>query len=222
MPTITAPTPSAQGRRTTELVLFDWNGTVMDDLERAAAAANQALARFGVAPLSTVDFQHSFTLPLVDWLSGLGIPEKHAPSAAAHWNRAMEVPAQARASAHSTLTRLRGAGILTGIVTAADPKSVDQDITANGLLGLFDLIHTGVTDKAGRLAGLRNLADHAVYVGDTAYDIVSARDAGFTSVSIAGGYQHPSLLADSHPNHHIDDLDGVLELRTLARASHRS
>ena len=39
MPTITAPTPFAQGRRATELVLFDWNGTVMDDLDRAAAAA---------------------------------------------------------------------------------------------------------------------------------------------------------------------------------------
>lgn len=208
----THPERPAPASRSAGLVLFDWNGTVMDDLARAAAAANQALARFGLAALSEEEFQLGFTLPLRHWLSGLGIPDEHTADAAEDWNRAMEVHAPARSAARETLTTLRASGVITGIVTAAAPASVRADIRANGLEGLFAEIHTDVDDKTACLRSLRHLGDPAIYVGDTAYDIDSARAAGYITVSIAGGYQHASLLARSEPDHHIDDLARVLTL----------
>ena len=193
------------------LVLFDWNGTVMNDVARAADAANQALERFGMA-LSEEEFQLGFTLPLLEWFSDLGVPEEYAPAAADHWNRAMEVGAQARASAQETIAALRERGAITGVVTAAAPGSVRADLQANGLDGLFDLVHTDVADKVECLRSLRHLGEPALYVGDTAYDITSARAAGYTTVSIGGGYQHATILAGARPDHHIEDLSAVLEL----------
>ena len=206
------------------LVLFDWNGTVMNDVARAAAAANQALERFGTA-LTEAEFQLGFTLPLRDWLSGLGVPDEHTVEAAAHWNRAMEVEAAARESARETLTALRERGAVTGVVTAAAPGSVLADLRANGLDGQFDLVHTDVENKVACLRSLRHLGGAAVYVGDTAYDITSARAAGYTAVSIGGGYQHATVLAGARPDHHIEDLAAVLQLvrpGTRSGASRRS
>lgn len=193
------------------LVLFDWNGTVMNDVARAAAAANHALQRFGIE-LTEEEFRLGFTLPLREWFSGIGVPDRHTSLAAAEWNRAMEVEAAARESARETLTALRKHGAITGIVTAAAPGSVQADLRANDLDGQFDLIHTDVEDKVGCLTSLRHLGDPAVYVGDTAYDITSARAAGYTAVSIGGGYQHHTVLAGAAPDHHIEDLSAVPEL----------
>lgn len=193
------------------LVLFDWNGTVMNDLARAVAAANQALERFAME-LTEEEFQLGFTLPLLDWFSALGVPGEFAAEAAAHWNRAMEVGAPARDTARETMVALRERGVVTGIVTAAAPGSVLADLHANGLEGLFDEVHTDVADKAGCLRSLRHLGATALYVGDTAYDITSARSAGYTTVSIGGGYQHATVLAGARPDHHIEDLATVLDL----------
>lgn len=212
------PNPAVQseqrpdrGREKPALVLFDWNGTVMNDVARAAAAANQALARFGME-LTDEEFQLGFTLPLREWLSGLGVPDEHTVEAAAHWNRAMEVEAAARESARETLAALRDRGAITGVVTAAAPGSVLADLEANGLEGKFDLVHTDVEDKVECLRSLRHVGGTAVYVGDTAYDITSARAAGYTAVSIGGGYQHATVLAGARPDHHIDDLAAVLQV----------
>lgn len=201
------------------LALFDWNGTVMNDLGRAAAAANSALARFGLSALTEEEFQLGFTLPLRDWLAGLGVPDEHTGAAAEHWNQAMEVRAPARATVRATLTTLREHGVITGIVTAAAPESVRADIRANDLEDLFTVVRTDVEDKVACLRSLRHLGDPAIYVGDTAYDIASAREAGYTAISIAGGYQHASLLAKSQPDHHIDDLSRVVALQGLVRVS---
>lgn len=209
-----APEPTPSG-----LVLFDWNGTVMDDLSRAAAAANLALAQFGLSALTEEEFQLGFTLPLRDWLSGLGVPDEQIAAAAECWNRGMEVHAPARATVRETLSTLREHGVLTGIVTAAAPESVEADIRTNDLEGLFTVVHTDVEDKVACLRSLRHLGEPALYVGDTAYDMVSARAAGYTAVSITGGYQHASLLAESDPDHHIDDVARVIDLQGFDRVS---
>ena len=158
-------------------------------------------------------------LPLLDWFSAVGVPDEHTADTAAHWNRAMEVEAPARDSALETILAPRASGAVTGVVTAAAPGSVLADLRANGLEGMFDHVHTDVADKAGCLRSLRHLGGAAFYVGDTGYDITSARAAGYTTVSIDGGYQHPTVLAGARPDHHIDDLPAMLELNRSATVS---
>ena len=199
------------------LVLFDWNGTVMDDVARAAAAANQAVAPYGLT-LTAEEFQAGFTLPLRTWLSDVGVPHDSTAQAADRWNRAMEVAAPARASARQTIGSLRELGAVTGVVTAAAPGSVRADLDSNDFDGMFDYLCTDVDDKVECLRSLRHVGEQAVYVGDTAYDIVSAKSAGFTAVSIGGGYQCSATLAEAQPDHHIEDLADLLPLVLPVRA----
>jgi phosphoglycolate phosphatase-like HAD superfamily hydrolase len=67
------------------------------------------------------------------------------------------------------------------------------------------------------------LGTTAYYVGDTAYDMVSAREAGYVPISIGGGYQHPDRLAAAGADHHLDSFEELLAvLHTPAGAGQLS
>lgn len=143
------------------LVLFDWNGTVMDDLDRAVTATNDAVAGRGIPTMDRATFQNSFTLPMKDWLRGMGIADSEVDGVEARWNTVMESPAPVRDGAADMLAELRRHGVVTGVVTAADAAVVHNDLERNGLAGVFDHVRASVADKAECLASLRPLGDDA-------------------------------------------------------------
>lgn len=197
------------------LVLFDWNGTVMDDLDRAVTATNDAVAGRGIPTMDRATFQNSFTLPMKNWLRGMGIADSEVDGVEARWNTVMESPAPVRDGAADMLAALRRHGVVTGVVTAADAAVVHNDLERNGLAGVFDHVRASVADKAECLASLRPLGDDAFYIGDTAYDMTCARRAGYTPISIGGGYQDPSILAAAGSDHHLEDLADLSSLLGL-------
>ncbi|WP_164737314.1 HAD family hydrolase [Georgenia sp. SYP-B2076] len=198
------------------LVLVDWNGTVMSDLGRAVGAINAATAPFGVRALDRAEFQDSFTLPMRTWLLDLGIAHEHVGRVEADWNSGMQAPAPLRSGVRETLATLRGQGIVTGVVTAANEAALRYDLRHHHLDGAFDHVHTSVRDKAARLTELRALGERAFYLGDTAYDIESARAAGYVAVGVSEGYQRPDVLAAAGADHHIDGFGDLLEILDLA------
>ncbi|MPV89662.1 HAD hydrolase-like protein [Georgenia ruanii] len=202
---------------------MDWNGTVMDDLDRALAAINAAIAEHGLPDLDRPGFQGSFTLPMRRWLLELGVSEEHAEAVEAAWNTGMQTPAPLRAGVADTLRALRAAGAVTGVVTAASEAAMRYDVEHTGLQGVFDHVHTSVRDKAARLAELRSLGREAFYVGDTAYDIECARSAGYIAIGVGAGYQAEAILAAAGADHHLErfaDLLGIVghEHVAVARA----
>ncbi len=46
-------------------LVWDWNGTLLDDLELIVDAANQALGAFGAQPISIEEYRHRFTRPVL-------------------------------------------------------------------------------------------------------------------------------------------------------------
>ena len=197
------------------LVLLDWNGTVMDDLDRAVSATNDAIAGHGIHRMERAAFQDSFTLPMKSWLRGMGIPDTATAEVEKRWNASMEAPAPAREKVAETLNLLRRRGVVTGVVTAASHAVLVRDISHNGLDGIFDQVRTSVRDKAACLASLRHLGTRAYYMGDTAYDMSSARDAGYSSISIGGGYQRPDTLAAAGADYHLDKFEELVSLLNL-------
>ncbi len=158
------------------MVVFDWNGTVMADVDRAVAATSAVLADHGIEPLAREDFRAGFRLPLAEWLASLG-----APGAETAWNVAMAArSARARPEAGAALAALHGRGALVAVVSAAGTDAVATDLTATGLALCIAQVWTGVTDKAIQLGKDRGLRPRAIYVRDTEYDIVPAQRAGFT------------------------------------------
>jgi phosphoglycolate phosphatase len=195
------------------MVVLDWNGTVMADTDRAVEATNEVLASYGLDPLSRTEFRARWALPLGGWLVGLGVPGDDAEAAEEAWNAAMaRRRAPVRPGAAAALAGLVERGAYVAVVSAAGAEAVGTDVAAAGLGAHLHAVDSGVRDKAAHLAACRDLRERAVYVGDTEYDVDSARRAGYLAVAIAGGYRPRAALAEAAPHALLEDL---AELTTL-------
>ena len=128
-------------------------------------------------------------------LGGLGITGEEDVAAITAWRRGFNLPIglchQADAQAVDVLTRLRAAGMITGVISNSN-GSVRQALERAGLAPLLDFVIdstvVGIAKPDPRVfaLGLQAVgvdADEAVYIGDSYFvDVVGARGAGLGAV----------------------------------------
>jgi phosphoglycolate phosphatase len=185
----------AQNRLSDTLVLFDWNGTLVDDTARALRAANRVLTARGRGALSPPQFSEQFKLPLHSMFSDLGVPPRDLLDAVDQFNAYLERnPAPMKAGVSQMLRSIRHRGAYTGVVSAASLGAVRADMNRLGIDEGWDVVETGAVDKAHALRSHRGARERAIYVGDTTYDMECAIQAGYVAVGVADGYSNPDAL----------------------------
>ncbi|WP_432981461.1 HAD family hydrolase [Dactylosporangium sp. CA-233914] len=195
------------------LVLFDWNGTIVLDRDRARTALNEVLAARSLAVLTADDFSSRFQLPIATMFAELGVTPNGLADAEADWNLAMaRTAAPARAGATETLQTLADGAAALGVVSAASAAAVAADLERLGLTGRFHSIDAPAVDKTTALRLRRGQTPRAWYVGDTTYDIRSALAVGYRPVGVAGGYATVAALRAAGAAIIIDDLRELLPL----------
>ena len=199
-----------------EAVLFDWNGTLLDDMERARRASNLIRERWaGLGELTLDEFRETWCLPLSEHVRRLGVPDDHNVAAEQAWSiHLAAIDAPLSPGAPATLAALKSAGIAIGVVSSARDDAVRRDLEAHGLEQRFDSLHTGVADKQ---AVIRRYVESAEagevwYVGDSNFDMVQARGAGAVAVGYASGYDGGESLRDAGAHHLIYRLDDLIAL----------
>ncbi|WP_084079420.1 HAD family hydrolase [Demequina sp. NBRC 110057] len=189
------------------VLLFDWNGTVVLDAERARLALNGVLVARGLPELDRAGFAREFHLPMADMFVRLGVADPLV--AEGEWNTAMAAaPAPLRPGLES-VADLGEAGARLGVISAASEAAVGADIAHHGLSAVWDSVDTSVTDKLATLRARRGAERQAFYVGDTAYDMRCAVEAGYVAVAVSGGYSAVDVLRDAGAQHVIDSLDAL-------------
>ena len=205
-------------------VLFDWNGTLIDDMERARRASSLVRQQWSaLGELTPEEFRQAWCLPLSDHARRLGVPEDHLDAAVRAWSThlsALDAPLSDGASA--TLGALRSASVAIAVVSAASDYAVRRDLRAHGLEQGFDGIHCGVADKqAVTRRYVRHTGVGAVwYVGDTKMDMLQARAAGAVAIGYTCGYNTAGELRDAGAHCLIDRLDELLDLISGTRPKH--
>jgi phosphoglycolate phosphatase-like HAD superfamily hydrolase len=195
------------------LVALDWNGTVVDDVERAAGATATVLMRRGLPAPGAERFRSVFRLPLSALFADLGVED--LTDAEREWNEAMlGGDVGLAAGIADALAELAARGHRLGVVSAAASEGILRDAGSLGVAGRFEFVHGGRADK---VAALREVIAAAgvpvVYVGDTEYDMESAAAAGATTIGYGGGYRPASALRASGADIVIDsmvDLPGAV------------
>lgn len=216
-PTDRRPTAPQPPDLSDTLVLFDWNGTLIADTDRAVRATNAVLTERGLPALTDDEFRSRWVLPMRAFLHGLGADD--ADAAERRWNRALAAePAPLRPGTHDMLDLLRSQGARTGVVSAAARHAVEADLRHTGLHDRFDVVIAGCAAKTEALLDQRPVRPHAYYIGDTEYDIRSAHAAGYLAVAVTGGYRPAEALAAVRPDAVVDHLDrlprALVDLRT--------
>lgn len=215
-------TSAAAGGSVAMLVL-DWNGTMVEDADRARDATNIVLSERGLDALDIGEFSAAFRLPLAGFFTDLGVRPADVPVVVSAWNRAMRAaPARLSGGARRLLAAARDRGIPVGIVSAAERELVLGDARALGVCDDLAFVLGSVVDKAEPLAALVAAADGPVlYVGDAEHDVEAALRAGAIPIGVATGYRPASALAAAGAVIVLADL-GMLADRLASNAIGRS
>ena len=189
-----------------QLVLWDWNGTLLDDVIYAMGVRNRVFPRFGLQTVETLEeYHHQFTFPIRLYYGRAGVTDENFVAVAHAWMdeyvRGFEkVPLFADATA--ALDAFALAGCRQAVLSASQLTMLRQQLSQTGILNRFDAVlglsHIYATSKedVGRdyIAGAGVEPKRCVMLGDTLHDAEVAEALGCRCVLIARGHQSRAAL----------------------------
>jgi len=190
-------------------VIWDWNGTLLNDVDWNLACMNQLLTRRGLPPIASLrHYRDIFGFPVRDYYLRAGLDLEREPfeelaqeyirlysAGESQWSLFPDAPA--------VLAGLHNRG-LTQVVLSASQRDALAGQAAQAqvahffddLLGL-DNIHAASKVAIGRDYMAAKSPEAAVLVGDTAHDAEVALELGVDCVLVAAGHQSLQTLESS-------------------------
>ncbi len=206
-------------------IIFDWSGTLVDDLGPVLEATNEVLGKYGVAPLDREAFRRRFRLPYRDFYAEV-LPLVPLEELEGHFRQAFAAaatPVTVLPHAREKLEWCRAAGIRAFVLTSMDAAAFAGQLAQFGFGPYFEATYAGVLDK--REVIHRILETHGLdpaetaFVGDMTHDIETARHGGIASIAVLTGYQHSEVLAAVRPDLTVPDLGVLQKLLERRRAA---
>ncbi len=205
-------------------LIFDWSGTLVDDLGPVIEATNVVLGRYDLPPLDREGFRRRFRLPYREFYADL-LPQVSLDELEAHFRPAFDAavsPVTVLPHAREKLEWCAALGIRTFVLTSMDTLAFERQMNGFGLRDLFEATYSGVLDK--REVIHRILETHGLdpaqtaFVGDMTHDVETARHGGVSSIAVLTGYNHPEVLARVRPDLTVPDLGVLRELLNRRQA----
>ncbi len=223
-------------------IIFDWSGTLCDDLSLTLDATNCVLAQYGRAPLDVGRFRAEFQLPYSEFYARV-VPEADLADLEDRFRRAFDRSAETvrlLPCARDFLEYCRRRGVRCFVMTSMDPKAFESQCRGTGLTPFFEKVHSGIRDKERYIHAL--LREHGLlpaetaFIGDMQHDISAAHCGGVVGVGVLTGYNSADQLAQAAPDLIVPDLaalqlfferarcasggDGSIRLHALELACH--
>lgn len=196
-----------------DYLIWDWNGTLLDDVNAAVNALNRMLAMRNVKPTTREYYREHFGFPVRPFYAELGVDLEHED-----WDRicvdfhrfiAAEPDQRLRPDAIEALSLARAHGLGQSILSALREDILRRDTARLGVSAFFEEIY-GVDnlDGATKLSRGRDLFERLFpaseptsrtvdkyFIGDTLHDAEVARALGAKCILVDGGHQTASRLA---------------------------
>lgn len=193
-------------------IIFDWSGTLVDDLPLVLDATNRVLSHYQVALLTRAEFRAKFRLPYSEFydetLPGVELKELEAHFRD-HFNRSKE-RVEALPHCHEILQKCQERGTRCFILSSMDADAFNQQAKELDLLNFFEACYAGVLDKREKIGEILDAHQldprHTAFVGDMEHDVVTAHHAGITAVALLTGYSDAAQLAAAGPDIIVRDL----------------
>ena len=197
-------------------VVFDWSGTLCNDMPPVLAGINRVLREFGVGALNESEFREAFCLPYENFYRAL-LPEgtewdlDHLEQRyVAHYDEVAN-PAVEIAGAREFFDHCHATGRRIFLLSAVKRVHFDEQAAAMGYnVSAFTEIGTEIRDKCEELPQLiaRHglIASETMMIGDMVHDIDAADAAGVRSVAVLTGYDSKERLVSNDPDVMVSDL----------------
>ncbi|MFA5974080.1 MAG: HAD hydrolase-like protein [Lentimicrobiaceae bacterium] len=187
-------------QRTT--IIWDWNGTLLDDAEICREAINKMLKERNLTELSLARYRDVFTFPVINYYKEIGFDftrEEWEPVAMEFINLYLNaLPACGLTPfAYETLELFKLKGYRQAIISAMQHESLLKSVSELGIYNYFEYIG-GIGDHygGGKIDNARNYFTSAclnpaqiTLIGDTLHDSEVASELQCKCILVATGHQ---------------------------------
>lgn len=205
-------------------IIFDWSGTLVDDLPAVWEATNHVFTRAGVAALTLDQFRAEFCLPftrfyqrytphvpmpqLEEWFHGKFREVQHSVEALPH--------------AREFLMFCRERGVRTYVLSTVHREHFTLQNRKVGFEGYLDRPYVEIWDKRKKIHDLLAenglVAEETLFIGDMEHDIETAHHGGVGSCAVLTGYNNVQQLRAARPDvivEHLGELRALLERNAM-------
>ncbi|NWG31638.1 MAG: HAD-IA family hydrolase [Rhodocyclaceae bacterium] len=190
-------------RQRFELIVFDWDGTLMDSAAMIVASVQAAARDLGLDPPSEERARHIIGLGLGEALRHAlpDLPEAHYPELVARYRHhylSRDHELTLFAGAEELVRELAGRGYRLGVATGKSRIGLDRALAHTGLDSYFHA--TRCADECHSKPHPQMLLElmetfgiapaQTLMIGDTTHDLLMAQNAGVPAVAVGYG-AHP-------------------------------
>ena len=213
-----------------ELVVFDWDGTLMDSMSKIVTCARAAFTELGFEVPEDNDIRACIGLGLDDiWmrLCSNATPESKQAFVDVyrkHWLSWSGPESRLYEGASEVLEYLRSENYYVAIATGKNRIGLDRDLDNTGIRHFFDASRcAGESRSKPHPEMLEYLVDYfavdprrTLMIGDTSYDLEMAQGARTDAVAVTYGAHDVARLAPWKPKAMVTDVKQLLQHITVA------
>ena len=187
-------------------VIWDFNGTLLSDMDISIKAMNTVLSRRSLPKInSLLEFQSVFGFPVEDYYKKLGLDfsKESFKVPADEWVELYTkdmFSSPLTDNAEDALIALKEAGIRQIVLSASEKQRLTDHLKSLGILSYFDEVYgTGDVYAKGKADIAKMLSEKgelfpAVLIGDTDHDKICADIIGCDAYLYSGGFMSEERL----------------------------
>lgn len=191
-------------------IIWDWNGTLLDDAEICREAINKMLKMRHLPELSLEKYRDVFTFPVIEYYKEVGFDfntEEWEPVAMEFINLYLNALPGCGLTPYAvkTLETFKQKGYRQAIVSAMQHDALLKSVSELGIYEYFDFIG-GIDDHyaISKIGNARNYFNQAglnpekiTLIGDTVHDSEVAAELECRCILVATGHQSFQRLANT-------------------------
>jgi phosphoglycolate phosphatase len=201
-------------------IIFDWSGTLVDDLPAVWQATNHVFHQAGVPELTLEQFRAEFRLPFAGFYDRF-IPHIAMPQLEEWFHgrlRQVQDLVVCLPHAREFLEFCRSRKLRTFLLSSVHEDHFQVQQTATGLAGYLDKPYVGVWDKRQKIHQILSenglIPGETLFIGDMEHDIETSRHGGIASCAVLTGYNSLEQLRAAGPDlivENLGELKAILE-----------
>jgi phosphoglycolate phosphatase len=204
-------------------IIWDWNGTLFNDVELCADVFSNLLKKYNLSPISVSEYRNIFTFPVKNYYekAGLDFNKLSFEALGKEWMNEYELRKSSCMLFGDTigvLEYLKLKGIRQSILSAYPQNTLNEIVELMKIRNFFTYIYglnhiyaTGKKELGAELARKINSREKLLFIGDTDHDYEVAESIGADCILIADGHQSKEKLLGTGAK----VIDSIAEIKKI-------
>lgn len=198
-------------------ILFDWSGTLVDDLSPVIEATNEIFKHYGKPAMTRQEFKDKFFLPFPEFYAQY-LPEATMVELEYHYHRSfksLEDNVSLLPHALDLLEFCKKENMRIFLLSTIHAEHFRIQAERLGISHYFEYPYVQIIDKKAKINQI--IANHdlnpreTIFVGDMCHDIDTAHHAGITAAAVLTGYDSEEKLKKANPDLIFGNLHALQE-----------